>query len=683
MLFLVLAGIVVGAVAFYAATRPKLYAATATVMVEPHQPNVTGVQPVLPELGGNSSAVDTEVEILTSRRLAGRVADRLSLDEQPEFGGAGAEPLKTVPPAAPGTHPLANALLSHVDVRRVGLTYLIQINAQARDPVLAARIANGFVDEYIAQQEQDKAGTALHARQFLQGRLGRLRTQAASADAALQKYKIENGLMSAQGATLAEQEVSALNQEIAQAQADLAEKTGQLQAARSLLARGGGGADVPATLQSGTVGELRRKEADLSGRVAELDARYGSDHPELRRARDELADTRQELKKQIRRVLTSVAATVQAAQSRVESLNASRARASESLASSNSAQVRYLDLERSAQAARAIYEAFLNRTREMISQEGLERPDARVEAYARVPSRPFSPDYRLAGLFAVFAGILVGFGGVAAAEYVDSRLRTREDVEDRLGLVYLGAIPDLATLASKPHRSEAPHDYVVSHPTSAFAEAFRSLRAVLMSGRTGPQVLVITSALPREGKSTPAMAFARTTALAGRRTVLVDCDARRRSASEVMLPDDWTGLLGLIDGSKTLEAALWHDGATGLAVLGSRVAPPGADLFGNGALDRLLDQLRANFDVIIIDTAPVLGVAETRSVAEAADATILLARWRRTTVRAADTAIDLLTSAGADVRGMLLTLVDVRKHASTGEGDAVHYRSKFRGYYSD
>jgi capsular exopolysaccharide synthesis family protein len=199
-----------------------------------------------------------------------------------------------------------------------------------------------------------------------------------------------------------------------------------------------------------------------------------------------------------------------------------------------------------------------------------------------------------------------------------------------------------------------------------------------------PKVIAVTSALPREGKSTTSICLARTIANTGARTVLVDCDARRRSVSETLLPEDWRGLMGYLAGETSLDQALHPDSRTELQVLGFNTADgSGSDLFTEGKLTHLLNELSERFDVILMDTAPVLGIAETRAVAAAADVVLLLARWRSTSIKAADTAVEILLGSGAKLEGAALTIVDVRHYASTGQQDVYSYHRKFAGYYTN
>jgi uncharacterized protein involved in exopolysaccharide biosynthesis/Mrp family chromosome partitioning ATPase len=685
-LFLGVVIAVLALVAAYTVTRPVLYSASASVLIDVRQPAVLESKSVEPEMAADTNVIDTEVEILSSRRLAGRVAEALKLEKWPQFANVRQNATEGVGREEPGTHPLANAVLARMEIRRSGLTYLIDITARAESPQLAAALANEYARQYLAQQQEMKSSTSQGAQEFLQTRLVELRRNASEADAALQSYMIRNGLMSAEGATMAEQEVSVLNQEISAARAALAEKEGQLAAARTRVGgRSGGGADVPAALNSATIAQLRGREAELTGEVARLQGRFGPEHPELRRAQGELIDIRAQIQQQIDRVMASLEADVQAARSRVASLEGSQGRARGSLASNSAAQAGYLQLERDAKAARQIYDTFLARAQEVEAQSGLIRPDASIETLARVPVLPSSPSYPLAAVGGLTLALILGMMVIAAAEYLDARIRTRADVEKRLGLAYLGAVPELSTTTKQRTRDVAPQDYLLAHPQSKFTESVRALKNALILGSGGaPRSIVVTSALPREGKSTTAICLARMLADSGLRTVLVDCDSRRRAVSSALLPDDWDGFGQYLRREIPLTRALAVEEGTGLAVLGSRRPDlDGRELFVNVPLAEMLAELALQFEVAVIDTAPVLGVAETRLIAAGVESTLMLARWRDTSIKAAATAADLLVAADADLVGLALTRVDVRQYGSTGQQDVYSYQDKFAGYYVD
>jgi capsular exopolysaccharide synthesis family protein len=282
----------------------------------------------------------------------------------------------------------------------------------------------------------------------------------------------------------------------------------------------------------------------------------------------------------------------------------------------------------------------------------------------------------------------VAIGGLIAVvvtEVLDSGIRSRSDVEHRLGARYLGAIPDLR-LSSGPGRgiNEYPEAYIVNHPLSAFAESIRSLRtAVTLARRSRPKVLAITSSLPQEGKTTMTMCLARALAMSGASTVLIDCDLRRHSSSNVLLADREGLLLEVLAGTRPVSEALLPDTVTDLQILGcTQPLTGGSDPLTSDTLEALLAELRARFDYIVIDTAPLLGVADARTVAKHADAVVLLARWRRTSMRSVDAALDLLISVGASVAGVALAQVNVAKFGSSRE-ELYGYQKQFKGYYTE
>ena len=224
---------------------------------------------------------------------------------------------------------------------------------------------------------------------------------------------------------------------------------------------------------------------------------------------------------------------------------------------------------------------------------------------------------------------------------------------------------------------------MVAKPLSLFAEGFRNLRTVLAASRTGVKVKVIavTSSLPGEGKTTTALCLARTMALSGARVVRMDCDLRQRSITRALGPDPAVGLLEVLNGTASLDQALVKDNKTDLMLLPlSKRAFTPHDVFGSPALERLLDELRLRVDFVILDTAPVLAVADTRILCPKADAVLLLTRWRRTPRQAVLAALRALNPQDTFIAGIALTMVNLGEQARAGEGEVQYYRS-YRKYY--
>jgi capsular exopolysaccharide synthesis family protein len=245
----------------------------------------------------------------------------------------------------------------------------------------------------------------------------------------------------------------------------------------------------------------------------------------------------------------------------------------------------------------------------------------------------------------------------------------------------LGSIP---LLASVDETTLSPIDHVVAKPLSGLSEAFRNLRASVVYSRLGEpvKVVAVTSALPGEGKTTTAVCLGRVAALQGSRVIVVDCDLRRRTVNRLLRSEPTNGLLEVLSGEATLQDAVSVDGETGahfLALAKSAFTPK--DVFGTPAMDRLLAELRARYDFVILDTAPVLPVADTRVLAPKADAVIFLARWRKTPQQAIEAAFRLLAGTGVHIGGVALTQVDMEKQSKYGYGDPGYFYAEYKKYY--
>jgi len=687
------------------ARQAPTYQASATVAINTREARVAPEDngSVLAPLPDSSAAVDTEVQVISSRGLAQRVADELKLQSDPDFNPVlaaqrdAANPglidrlLNRAPepaPALPADSPtvrqaIVDRLLSGLTVTRVGVTYVIAIGYTADDPTKAANIANAFAKEYVKSQVDAKLSASRQANGFLSQRIEEIRQQALADSAQVQQYRIQHGLLSTSGASLTEQEISAYNQQVAAARVEAAADVARLQTARRQLANGSNGEDVGEALTSGVVGSLRGQRAAISANVAQMEQRYGPRYPELLKAKSQLADIDSQIQAEINRVISNLEAKSRVSQQRLSSISGSLGSARGTLTENNRAAVGLNELEQKAAASQALYESYLNKFKQTGAQEGTEQPDSRLLSEARIPNFPSSPNFVLNIALGIVLGVGLGLAAVFVAEMLDTSLTTSDDVERRLGRRYLAGIPDVRSVPGL--RSISPVDAVVRNPTSAFAEAYRNLRASLLYGTSrGPvKIVAMASALPQEGKSTTSICLARSAASMGQRVILIDCDLRRRQLNRFIQPGAQSfGLLDVLAGRATLEQACCEDPVTQAVMLPlSTTEVAEEDPFGSEAMDALLERLRESFDLIILDTAPILAIADTRVLATKADVVVLLARWRKTSEHAVRAAIKLLPS---DVRiaGVALNQIHVGKQTKIGFGDPAYYFKKYKAYYS-
>jgi len=673
-----------------------MYTAQVEIVVDTRHEQIIDAKPVvqdLPRSTQEANVVDTQVAMLRSRQLAASVVRKLNLVNDPEFNGdlaPASGPLAWLSGSPQSTSPspksdaqtrekVVDALLGRLAIKRKGLTYVIGITVTTADPEKSARIANAYANNFLSMNWDSKADATRRVNEWVSGRLGGLRRQVEQSEADVQNYKIANNLLSASGVPLSEAEISNYSQQAATARAALAEDLARLNTARAQLARGSSGDDVGEALGSDVVMELRKQRALISARYAGLERRYGPRHPDLQTAERELADIDAQIQAEIGRVISNLEAKVQVSRQRLASVQGSLGGAQGVLAANNRAAVRLNELQRNADAAKGIYESFLNRYKETSAMAGMVAPDARLVSWASVPTEASSPNLKLNLALGALVGLMAGLAAALAAEMLNSGLSTSEDVEEGIGVPCLGSVPLLR------RNGASPSAYLVSKPRSAFAEAFKVLQTSLLhlGDDVPPRVLAITSSLPGEGKTATAACFAGSLAQQGYKTILVDCDEHRASLSN-QLGAVGLGLLEVLQGYCTLEEALLRDEGTGttfLPLVPAVDAP--RDLVVSDAMKDLLERLRSEYDIVILDTKPVLGVADTRVLAPMADAVIFLARWRKTPRRAVVASLKILERTGARIAGLALTQVDMKQQARTGYGDPEYYHSKYKGHYVD
>jgi polysaccharide biosynthesis transport protein len=696
--FIAVCSIVFAAAAVLTFMQTPMYTATARVLIDQRKQEVTKEETVLSGLPDDSSVVDTEVEILRSRSIAEKVAQNLHLDNDAYFKpvSSATSLLQTLihrlsPSSTSAARPdpvrqhqhLIDDVLAGLDVERSGETFIIDVNYEFPDPYKAAAIANAFAQAYLEDQLEAKDAATKRATDWLKSRLESLREDSLRAQTAVEAYKKAHNLLVVQGTTLtdqgtvyntttlADQEITSLDQQLVLARADEAAEWSRYQTAQSQLAHGSTGEDVGEALNSPVVQALRAQRALASQKVADMEGRYGDRHPDLLKAKRELADVDNQIHDEIQRIISNLEAQAKQTSGRVSSLQADLDRLRGELAKNNEAGVGLAVLIRNADAASALYQSFLDRVKETSAQEGMEPSDARVVSAAMLPTAASAPRKALDLALGALIALVLASAAVAVAELFDRGLSSCDDIERELGIPALVSIPQLGSMLSRSERRNAktPVDYIVEHPLSGFAEVFRNLRASLLFGTTGEsaKVIAITSSLPCEGKTTTALCLARIAALAGDKVVVVDCDLRRRGVSARMPVEFSAGLVEVLSGKAKFDDVINRDATSGAYILPlAKATYTPLDLFGSAAIQRLLSTLRANFDLVILDIPPLMALADSRAIVRRSDAVVLLAHWRKTPKRALENSVKALLASNVSIAGAALVMADQRQLSKYG-----------------
>lgn len=699
--------IVFAAVVAYTLLSPRIYTASTLLMVNPGREQVISQEQMIENAAPSSAAVDSEIEVLRSTMLSARLAEEMNLIEDPEWNGALRPPgilsIVLAPFAAlsagdNASNPeeqaltqrdrVARAVNEAISVRRRGLSYGIEVSFDARDPRRAAQLLNKLTELYLLSQTEARFEASQRANEWLSSRLQELRLEVQTKERAAEDFRTANGLsLAAGGETNLPPQSTEVQTMLVQARADLAEKEARLRQVQQLLRAGGSADSIATALNSNTISELRTRESDIAQRVAELRQRYSAEHPQVLAAETELENVRQRINDEVRRITASLQNEVDVARARLGTLQGSFGGAAGARDQDNDAVIRYRELLREAAAARSVHESFLQRFHEVSDQGNLPTATSRVVSQATPPSAPSKPNMGSSLLMAILLAGLAGVGLAFLLETLDASLSNAEDAERKLGAPAVASIPVLRPrdLQSQPPHRRNPTHYLVDKPASGFAEAFRVLRTSLVHARVDRRlkVLAISSAVPDEGKTTTSLCIARIAAMAGQRVIVVDCDLRRHSLSEEVGVRGNASLLDVLIGEAQWRDAIVQDPESEAHVLpasNARFSP--RDVFESQAMARLMEELRANYDLVVLDSAPVLAIAETRTVAGHADLTLVVVRSDKTPAGAVRTALKELKHAGADVAGVALNYVDPRRPGHGSYGDTLYY-SYGRKYYSN
>lgn len=703
--------------ALVVAQMTPLYRASARVMLDTRKFKAVSTEQALSGFDTmNVGALQTELEIIKSEDLLGRVVDKLGLAANPDFNGTRPPDfltevmapvrnlwgmaLATLVPSPPKTVPASvarpdggdprrraaiGAIASRLSVTIVGRTFIILISVESPNGALSAQVANAIADMYLVDQLDAKYEANKRVTEWLEERLGELRRALQTAEEQVATYRREKGLTGSPEGSVSTQTLSDLNTNYTKARARRIEREARLVALRRAMVNPSELANISEVTSNPTLSSLRMQEIEIGRRVAELSDRLGENHPRLIQARTELGSVRGRFAAETQRIAVAIQAELDAARSEEEQLKIQVERASAVSGTASQYEAELKQLEREAQSSRSIYESFLNRFKELREQQDIQRPDARVLAYARPSSSPSSPQYQSSLMIAFAIGCMLGMAGAVAVEKLDRGFRSASQIEKATGLAVLGMIPMLKGIRVARSSMLAQ---VVGQTTSSVSEALRGVYTAITLGTLdhAPRIIAVTSATPGEGKTTFSCSLGGllTKMNASRRILIVDLDLRLARLAETFGIKDKRG--ATIDeyllGSKTLEECLHVDAVSGVHYICARPDTPNApDVLESEAMKSALALFVERYDLVILDCPPVMAFSDARIVCRLADYTIFVVQWAKTPREVAMNALSLLRGV-TDRLGIVVNKVDLAKHVRYGYGDFGYYYSRYQsGYY--
>ena len=701
------------------------YRATALVQLDTRKAKVTNTPDVVGGLTLDIPAMQTEIEVLRSVSLLGRVADKLRLDQDPEYG---AKPTTTLGLAMREVRSIyarwigvdadkgraqhdrdlqldarglagfdaqaidnsrraraIESLESRLRVATRSRSYVIAVSLDSAVPAKAKQIVETTTNFYVGDQLHAKLDANKRATEFFDDRLAELKRKVQSAERAVATYREKSGLTIGKDSTVASQSLSELNTQLIQARAQRVDRESRLVALQRAARNPATLSGFTEVMANPTISGLRAQEAEVGRRIGDLVKLYGDSYPSVLQARSEQRQIQAFVAAEVAKIISSVNGDVEAARAKEAELQQQVSQLEQQAGGLGQQEVELRQLQREAQSTQAIYEDFLSRSQELREQQDIQQPDARILSPSSVSPDKVYPRYGLTMIVAILAGLGIGVVAIGLLERLDDSLRSGEQIEHLTGRPLVGMIP---RLARRKLRQFTPARFAIENPTSAYAEALRSAFTAITLGSPDepPRVIVITSSLPGEGKSTFACSLAGLIARSNpvKRIVVVDCDLRRSSVvSSLGLPATGGTIDEYLAGSKTLGQTLGRDESSGLYYIPARRnTPNSAELLNSNIMRAFVQGLARQFDLVILDTPPLKTVSDALVTTQLADYIVFLVQWEQTSRELAVDALNQMRDLHKNV-GVVMAQVDVRRHMRYGYRDHGYCNSKYRDYYAN
>jgi succinoglycan biosynthesis transport protein ExoP len=616
--------------------------------------------------------IETQTKILQSETLALITIKSMDLERYPEFGG--------MPAAAPGKNGNASsrpailgAFLGRLTIKRIPSSRLIDVQFEAQSPQLAAQVVNAHLHNYIEQNFRSKYDATMQASNWLSGELEELRIKVEKSEDARIAYERENQIWQIdEKQDITTQKLADISKAVTEAQTDQAQKEALY---RMALA---GNVDALASSSSHSndlVGGLLKRKAELDEQYAEALDQYGPNFPKVLRIAAQQKQNTQNLENARTSMISGLKEDFDTASSHVEILQEALDKQKAEANDLAEKLVQYHILQHDADSNKALYDGLQQKLKEATITVGLHSDNIRVVDPALVPSSPSRPQKARNIVLAFLVGLVGGIGLALFREYLDNTVKSPDDVEALTGLPSLAVVPSLPGMSTSHNRlarsaaatpGGGPRVELLSfvQPKSQISEAFRALRTSLLLSQADhpPQVILVTSALPREGKTTAAVNLAVTLAQLGDRTLLIDSDMRKPGVRRALnlTSGKEAGLSSYLAGVSTLdEVTVPHPTIENLVALTTGPVPPSpADLLSSHRMREAIAELRHKFKFVVIDSPPVMAATDAVLISALTDGVLLVVRSGETPKEAFTRTRDLLAAVKCRLLGVVLNAVD-------------------------
>jgi polysaccharide biosynthesis transport protein len=652
-----------------------IYVASAKLEIDRESTNILpfpGADPYDYEMDLDNY-IETQSRVLMSETMALQTIRNMNLAANPEFSGGGdsgaiaAGSLKNqkLPPEI-------GAFLGSLSVKRIPNTRLVEVTFESSDPQLAAELLNAHLENYIQQNYSSRYKETADASKWLQSELDELSVKVRRSEDARIAYERNNQIWNVDDKNnVTTERLSDLNKQLTDAQSDSLKKQALYE-----FAKAGDLDAVPQLRDNSVLQGLQTKRGDLSIQYTDAVNQYGPNFPKVQRLQEQMKAVDEQIIRERKGIIAQLESDYREAKQHEELLNRALDEQKGEVSVMSEKMIQYNILKREAEANKALYDSLQTKLKEAEISSGLKSSNIRIVDPAMVPSAPSRPAKARNIALAFLVGLVGGIGLALLREYMDNTVKTPDDIETLVGLPSLAVVPAFEghegtvtrsgffkTASSNGHQKRI--ELVAQHlPKSQMSEAFRALRTALLLSQADrpPQVILVTSALPREGKTTAAANLAVTLAQLGDKTVLVDADLRKPGVGRLLNLGSakYPGLSSYLAGVSTLDVVtVPHPVIPNLAAIPTGPLPPNpADLLSSHRLVEAIVELRKKYKFVVIDSPPIMAATDAVILSVQTDGVLLVVRSGQTPKEAFTRARELLVSVKAPMLGVVLNAVD-------------------------
>lgn len=698
--------VIVVSVTIFSFTATPIYRATTRIIIEKENPKVVSIQEVMSVDSSGLDYYQTQYKILEGRGVANEVIKRLNLEKSEEFspkpGVLGviwnwifspvdyirsllktSQPLNVPAGSIMGIvepySPLVGAVAGRTTISPIRNSRLVDISFESKESVLAAQVANTVARAYIDLTLQSKVKATQDAMAWLNQQIEYEQKRVEKAETALMSYKASKGIttdFSSGVESITAQKLADLNSQVVEATSKRVEAETRYRQAKSM-------GSTNEILNNILIQDIKRQEVEIYKKLSELSKRYGANHPQIIALNNEIKTLNERKAGETERIIMALQNEYRVAMAREQSLRGAMGQQKGESMNINQMTANYSALKREADMSREMYDLLIKRFKETSLTEDIRTGNIRIVDPAEIPKSPVKPKKAQNILLAIIVGLSMGIGLAFFLEYLDNTIRLPEEITSLLKIPYLGPVPAIASEQDAEGREQErePQNDLISlkAPKSTASESYRGIRTSILfsSAARAPQVIMVCSSGPREGKTITSANIAVTMAQTGSKVLIMDCDMRRPRLNKLFGADRDMGMSNILVGNATLEEAIIHTQIPNIDIIASGPIPPNpSELLGSHHMQALIEEARKSYDRIIIDSPPITAVTDAVILSNFVDGVVVVIRAGVTHREIIKNGVAQLKSVNAHILGGILNGVQMGR-------DSYYYYQYYYYYYGE